>query len=90
MFARSFDLEVQEFAFALKEPRPKPAYFVRWKNEASKAEDRTVVVLWMVSADVRADVPKLVEIGNVRQRFDPKGQKHESPRKAWASERGQP
>ncbi len=67
IFARLLNLEIEQFAFALKKPRPEPAYFISWKNEAGKAEHRTIVVIRMAPADVRPDVSKFVKIGDVSQ-----------------------
>ncbi|KEJ94700.1 hypothetical protein SUH3_05680 [Pseudosulfitobacter pseudonitzschiae] len=77
MFIRTVNLEFQKLAFSLIEPGSKIAHFLDREDKSSKSKNRAVVVLRIIAANVRADVAKLVQIGNVRQNIL---QKHENPR----------
>ena len=67
IFTRPLNLEIEQFAFALEKPRPEPTHLISWKNEAGKAEHRTVIVSRVASTDVRPDMSKFVKIGNISQ-----------------------
>ncbi len=77
MLIRAVDLEFQQLAFALIESGSKIAHFLDRQDKSSKPKDGTIVVMRIIAANVRADVAKLVQIGNVRQNTL---QKHENPR----------
>lgn len=66
-FSRLFNLEIEQFAFALKKPCPEPTYFIGWKYEAGKAKHGAVVVCRVASTDVRSDMSKFIKIGDVSQ-----------------------
>lgn len=77
MHIRSVNLELKQLAFSLIEPSPEVADFLDGNHKPGKAEDRAIVMLRIIAADVGANVAKLVQIGNVGQSTS---QKHEDPR----------
>ena len=86
VLSRALDLEVQEIALALVEPRSEAPYDFEWHDESGQPEDRTVVMPRVISGDVWAYVAKLVELGDVRHR----GSKYTKARtRVRASEGGQ-
>ena len=67
MCPRASDLEVEELAFALEEPRSESPHLGRRQDVSGEAEDWTVIVPWICPAKVGTYVPKFVEIHKVCQ-----------------------
>ena len=75
MLARSFELEGEEMAFALEEPRPEATHLVYREDQSGKAEHRAIVVSRVLPAEVRTNVPEFVEVGEIRHSQAPDARK---------------
>ena len=71
MLARTFELELEELAFALEEPRPEATHLVHWKDKPGETEHRTIVVPRVAPVDIRTNVSELVEVGQIRHQGAP-------------------
>ena len=68
-------LEVQQLTFALEKPRSEIAHFIGRQNDASQAKYRALIEFRVIGADIGADMPEFVEVGDIGQRRAPNTRK---------------
>ncbi len=87
MLLRTIDLEGEQLALALVEPGPETPHLVGRQDEAREAEYGAFPESRVIPGDVGADMPELVEIGEV---YHPQPSGNAKARTGVrASERGQ-